>query len=112
MDGMLRTRQMQYVLIMITQAIFVASNLPHRDRQIFVGVMPSSSSPLTAWKATFENYLTDIVGKKYDPPFNFSLVPLISTTAAYEVVASGKVDFIYLNPSLYSCLESEHEGMP
>jgi ABC-type phosphate/phosphonate transport system substrate-binding protein len=108
------TRILQLVLI-VKQAIYVASNLSDRDRQIFVGAMAlgssSASLTLTAWKPTFENYLTETVGIKFDPHINFSLVPLTSTASAYQMAESGKVDFVYLSPSLYSCLESEYEGI-
>jgi hypothetical protein len=101
------------LVLIIDQAIYASSD--YRNRLIVVGAMPSGSSSKllgpTAWKPTFENYLTETVGKKYDPHLVFSLFPLISTAAAYEMVESGKVDFMFLNPSLYSCLESENEGM-
>ncbi len=78
---------------------------------VVIGGVPlgSSSSFLKSWKPTFERYLLDTVGQAYDPPLNFSLIPL-TLSNAFEMVKGGKVHFVYSNPSLYSCLESEYSG--
>jgi hypothetical protein len=79
---------------------------------IIIGGVPlgSSSSFLKLWKPTFERYLFDTVGQQYDPPLNFSLIPL-TLSNAFQMVDDGNVHFIYSNPSLYSCLEYEYSGL-
>jgi hypothetical protein len=78
---------------------------------IVVGGVPlgSSSSFLQSWQPTFEKYLFDTVGTLYNPPLNFSLIPL-TLSNAFQMVNERRVQFIYSNPSLYSCLESEYSG--
>ena len=76
-----------------------------------IGGIPLGSSEafLSAWKPTFENYLTDAVGFKRNPPIKFSLLA-ISLDSSFDKIESGELDFVYANPSLYSCLEAEFAG--
>jgi hypothetical protein len=88
------------------------SALSSQINPIVVGGVPlgSSSSFVLSWKPTFEKYLFDTVGLKYDPPLNFSLIPL-TLSNSFQMIDEGKVHFIYSNPSLYSCLETEYSGV-
>jgi hypothetical protein len=58
---------------------------------------------MAQWTATFSTFLSEaLAGKGYA----FELVPLdIPTT--YTAVERREVDFVYTNPSVFSCLESE-----
>ncbi len=61
------------------------------------------------WGPTFETYLTESVGRRLDPPRNFSLV-LMSIHVAFEMVDEKSIDFIFATPSIFSCLEMENSG--
>ena len=62
------------------------------------------------FNSTFAEYLTATVGPKFDPPIRFELVPL-SFGGEHSVVDAaqepGRFDFLFMNPSLNSCIESE-----
>jgi len=61
------------------------------------------------FNATFNEYLTVTAGQKFDPPIEFELKPLNFLTL-FSDAESRKVDFIYVNPSAYSCIESEYKS--
>ncbi len=61
------------------------------------------------FNATFNEYLTETAGKRFDPPIRFEMKPL-NFTEIFSDVESRAVDFIYFNPSAYSCIESEYEA--
>jgi len=56
---------------------------------------------------TFSDYLTETAGKRFDPPVRFELKPL-NFILLFSDVEAVNVDFIYVNPSAFSCIESEH----
>ena len=57
---------------------------------------------------TFADYLTSTVGPKFDPPIRFEIYPLLfGEQGILDPATSGKVDFTFMNPALYSCVESE-----
>jgi len=56
---------------------------------------------------TFAHYLTATAGQRFDPPVEFQLKPL-NFLSLFEDSAAGNVDFIYVNPSAFSCIESEY----
>ena len=58
------------------------------------------------FNTTFSSYLTATVGASFDPPIRFELKPLNFNLLFTDTEAS-EVDFIYVNPSAYSCIESE-----
>jgi hypothetical protein len=73
-----------------------------------VPIGPTNEFLLT-WRPTFEQYLSDTVGKNHNPPLVFSLVSS-TLSDVFDIVNAGKVHFVYSNPSLYSCLEAEFSG--
>jgi len=56
---------------------------------------------------TFSDYLTATVGPRFDPPIQFLMEPLNFTTL-FSYTESKEIDLIYVNPSAYSCIESEY----
>lgn len=52
-------------------------------------------------------YLTKTAGAMFDPPINFETVPVSFTGDVIDKFVSGTYDFIYLQPSLFSCVSSE-----
>lgn len=55
---------------------------------------------------TFVDYLTATAGQRFDPPLAFELKPL-NFRSLFTDTAAAMVDFIYVNPSAFSCIESE-----
>jgi len=55
---------------------------------------------------TFGDYLTATAGQRFDPPVKFELKPL-DFMSLFTDTAGGLVDFVYANPSAFSCIESE-----
>ena len=56
-----------------------------------------------SWNATFEQYLAT----ELYPQFNctFTIVPLLTETAVYDVVENATIDLIYANSGMHVCLE-------
>ncbi len=73
-----------------------------------VGVLPIRG-PADAFKEfneTFATYLTCEMKCRYSPPVTFEMVPF-TFESIFSSVLSKAVDFLYVNPSVYSCIESE-----
>jgi len=51
--------------------------------------------------------LTETAGKRFDPPIRFELKPL-NFILLFSDVEALNVDFVYVNPSAFSCIESEY----
>ena len=56
---------------------------------------------------TFTDYLTLTAGQRFDPPIEFEIKPL-NFISLFSDVEESIVDFIYVNPSAFSCIESEY----
>eukprot|EP00977_Amphora_coffeiformis_P013940 scaffold3806_cov169-Amphora_coffeaeformis.AAC.16 len=56
---------------------------------------------------TFTDYLTLTAGQQFDPPISFQIKPL-NFNLLFSDVEEAVVDFIYVNPSGFSCIESEY----
>lgn len=86
------------------------SPLTYADSQTTfrVGVLAIRGNE-TAWSEfgpTFSTYLTYRVGRVFDPPVRFEVRPL-AFTPILDGAVSGDYDFVFANPSIFSCLESE-----
>jgi hypothetical protein len=53
-------------------------------------------STYTKWKPIFETYLTETVGRHYDPPISFKLVAVDQTeeSATLNMIKTGEIDFL------------------
>ena len=77
-----------------------------------VGVLANRGveTAFAEFNSTFAEYLTATAGPKFDPPIRFELVPL-PFGGEHSVVDAGQetgsYDFLFMNPSLNSCIESE-----
>lgn len=56
---------------------------------------------------TFATYLTATAGRRFEPPIEFRMKPL-NFLNVFSDSEEGLVDFIYVNPSAFSCIESEY----
>jgi hypothetical protein len=107
---MIQARSKKNYLLIVLGLCLKISSVSGNEHVIIGGVpLGSSSEFLRLWRPTFEAYLSEIVGIKYSPPIRFSLITLTLSTA-FDMVEAGKVNFVYSNPSLFSCLEAEYSG--
>jgi ABC-type phosphate/phosphonate transport system substrate-binding protein len=56
---------------------------------------------------TFTDYLTLTAGQRFDPPVQFEIKPL-NFLSLFSDTEASLVDFLYVNPSAFSCIESEY----
>ena len=92
------------------QAQCVRPFLDQTQKQVYrVGVLAirGRENAYKEFNKTFSDYLTATVGSRFDPPIAFELKPLNFVTL-FSDVEEKMVDFIYVNPSAFSCIESEH----
>jgi serine/threonine protein kinase len=80
---------------------------PTPEQSVYrVGVMAirGIETALDEFSPTFSNYLTLTVGNRFDPPIEFVTVPVAFNGIVDELSTH---DFVYANPSVFSCIESE-----
>jgi serine/threonine protein kinase/ABC-type phosphate/phosphonate transport system substrate-binding protein len=83
-----------------------------RHKEVYtVGVLAirGFEAAFKEFNGTFNDYLSATAGQRFDPPIRFELKPLNFLTLFSDAEAS-LVDYIYVNPSAYSCIESEYEA--
>ena len=78
---------------------------------ILIGAVPTSSNYefFHAWKPTFETYLIENVMFDKNQSMSFTLT-ILNQTSAFDAVSTKNVDFLFVNPSLYSCMDLEFSG--
>ncbi len=98
------------VLIVVLSLNFSHSALT--TRKLLIGVVPVTSDNdfLSTWRTTFEDYLSDTAGRDLDPNARFEIV-LLTLTSVFDAVNQNSIDFLFVNPSLFSCLEIEYSGI-
>jgi hypothetical protein len=64
---------------------------------------------IAEFNKTFAEYLTATAGQRFDTPIRFEMRPM-DFLSLFTDTASSLVDFIYVNPSAFSCIESEYEA--
>ena len=74
-----------------------------------VGVLAIRGFPAAyrEFNLTFSEYLTATAGTRFDRPIRFVMKPM-NFNSLFDEIASSQVDFFYVNPSAYSCVESEY----
>ena len=82
---------------------------PVKTYQVGVLAIRGFPAAYAEFNATFSTYLTLAAGQAFDPPIAFQLRPLnfISLFGDVQIEPTPAVDFIYVNPSAYACIESE-----
>ena len=83
----------------------------HHKNVYTVGVLAirGFEAAFKEFNKTFDEYLTATAGARFDPPIRFQMKPLNFLTL-FSDAADAQVDFIYVNPSAYSCIESEYDA--
>ena len=86
----------------------------HTQKQVYtIGVHAPAGveKAMNEYNLTFETYLTEVVGKRFDPPIEFQMKatewPLLSWIDLAE-----EVDFMYSDTGLYSCIGTEIGAQP
>ena len=82
---------------------------PVKTYQVGVLAIRGFDAAYAEFNATFSTYLTLAAGRAFAPPLAFQLRPLnfISLFGDVQIRPVPAVDFIYVNPSAYACIESE-----
>ena len=99
-----------------------------RKFRVAVHAVRGLEEDLASYNETFATYLTATAGRRFDPPIEFELVAVgyeelfsaVEKVEEYHSVASGQydekqdeqVDFIFANPSSYSCIGVEYGVTP
>jgi hypothetical protein len=78
------------------------------DRLLRVGVhsIRGFDKDLEEYSTLFNDYLTKTAGRRFDPPLEFEMVPL-TFDAIMDTASRKSIDFVFANPSIYSCLGIE-----
>ena len=87
-----------------------SSGEPVKTYQVGVLAIRGFPAAYAEFNTTFSTYLTLAAGAAFDPPIAFQLRPLnfISLFGDVQIEQpTPAVDFIYVNPSAYACIESE-----
>ena len=86
----------------------------HTQKSVYiVGVHApaGAAKAMQEYNLTFETYLNEVVGKRWDPPIEFKMKatewPLLSWIDMEE-----EVDFMYSDTGLYSCIGTEIGAQP
>jgi ABC-type phosphate/phosphonate transport system substrate-binding protein len=81
----------------------------HRKQLYRVGVLAirGFEAAIAEFNTTFTDYLSMTAGRRFDPPIAFEMKPL-NFNSLFTDVEESIVDFIYVNPSAFSCIESEY----
>lgn len=74
-----------------------------------VGVLAirGEEAAFSEFNTTFGEYLTVTAGQRFVPPIRFEMKPL-NFLSLFTDTEEGLVDLIYVNPSAFSCIESEY----
>jgi len=86
--------------------------LKHEESVIFtVGVLANRgfSAAYDEFNTTFSDYLSETAGKRFNPPIMFQMKPL-NFNVLFDNVENSNVDFLYSDPSAFSCIDSEYSA--
>lgn len=81
---------------------------PSRHKRVYtVGVLAirGVDAAYKEFNKTFSDYLTATAGQQFDQPIEFQMKPL-----KFLELFPPDVDYIYVNPSAFSCIESEFKA--
>ena len=84
-----------------------ATQLPKRVYTVGVLAIRGPDAAYSEFNSTFASYLTATAGRRFDPPISFEMKALNFLTV-FSDAEESLVDFIYVNPSAFSCIESEY----
>lgn len=85
---------------------------PASHKEVYtVGVLAirGFEAAYSEFNKTFSDYLTATAGKRFDPPIRFEMKPL-NFRSLFTDTEKADIDYIYVNPSAFSCIESEYEA--
>ncbi|CAJ1941386.1 unnamed protein product [Cylindrotheca closterium] len=86
----------------------------HTQKRVYTVGVHAPAGIDKAWNEfnmTFETYLTEVVGKRFDPPIEFKMKP--SEWPLLDWIDNAEdVDFMYSDTGLYSCIGTEIGSQP
>ena len=86
----------------------------HTQKRVYTVGVHAPSGIEKAWlefNMTFESYLTEVVGKRFDPLIEFKMEP--SEWPLLDWIDNAEdVDFMYSDTGLYSCIGTEIGAQP
>ncbi|CAJ1957895.1 unnamed protein product [Cylindrotheca closterium] len=86
----------------------------HTQKRVYTVGVHAPAGIDKAWNEfnmTFETYLTEVVGKRFDPPIEFQMKP--SEWPLLDWIDNAEdVDFMYSDTGLYSCIGTEIGAQP
>jgi len=92
------------------QCVFGKRSQPPGSKNVYkIGVLANRGvdKAIQEFNETFATYLTTMVGPTFDPPVSFEMEPVtFGTVSAIDKFEQG-FDFMFANPSVFSCVESE-----
>lgn len=99
--------------VCLPQELSFANGTHKEEYRVGVLAIRGFEAAYNEFNNTFSKYLTATAGTRFDKPIAFKLVPLnfISLFGDVQLAVDSQgqegVDFIYVNPSAFSCIESE-----
>lgn len=89
----------------------VPSNGPIKSKyRIGVLAIRGVESAYAEFNHTFSKYLTEVAGKDFDPPISFETIAVPfgkRENDPLNLLTSDDYDFVFTNPSMFSCIQSE-----
>ena len=86
----------------------------HTQKRVYTVGVDAPTGIDKAWRElnmTFETYLTEVVGKRFDPPIEFKMKP--SQWPLLDWIDSAEdVDLMYADTGTYSCIGTEIGAQP
>ena len=86
----------------------------HTQKKVYtIGVHAPAGAEkaMQEYNMTFETYLTEVVGKRWDPPVEFKMKPTEWPLLSW-IDLEEEVDFMYSDTGLYSCIGTEIGAQP
>jgi predicted Ser/Thr protein kinase len=99
-----------YIISLLGEPI-IQFDVSRHQSQYTVGVLAirDDEETLRSYNTTFQSYLSETVGKQFYPPISFD-IKAFNISTLYEALGTKpnrQVDFVYVSPSVQSCIEAE-----
>ena len=101
--------------LLVVHCLFVfvfAALADGQTHQIVIGAVPISAerSFNDSWFPTFVDFFNEFFSSSALQPVSFSFA-ILNLSSVFDAVSNGEVDFVFVNPSLFSCLDLEYSGL-
>ena len=84
----------------------------NESTQIVIGAVHTGSELefYQSWKVTFEVFFATYFKSKSEFSGVIFSLKLFNLSSVFDAVSKGELDFVFANPSVYSCLDIEFSG--